>query len=652
MSLKILVEDQINKLFSDNPELNTVSKNKFEIAVASFANIKHLNGLEFDDLIDGIMGDGGDEGIDLCYVYCNGALVKDELHPITKDSTIKVKFFQVKKEDSFSTDGFRKFKEGIEEVFNLELDLDKFKVIGANEDILEMADLIRKVFRRARLERAKFSCEVFYATASAEIKLSEKIKHLEQELKNNALTIPYEFEYWGAQKLLDLTSKTDEQIEIKFDSQPLNISEKNIDTTGYAGFVNGNELLKSLIDLDNNFKSHLTEGNVRYFLGEDKKINSSIIDTAVDETKASNFWAMNNGLTIIGDSIEPLDAKGYSVTNPQIVNGCQTIHCLYLAYTNENKNKLPDTLKVFVKLVKTENPDTQTDIISATNSQNPVKSASLKANDNIQRNIEKHLHEAGIYYERRDNFYKRQGMTGNKVIGLIKMAQIMHTVVNKEAIVAVNDTTTLFDTETKYNSIFNDKADYEIYKFSTILYQKIWTIKNSDIRTNEYQNEQRDLISKGGFIFLHIMSSLLFSEAEYKEEQETKTSILVKNIVIETPARKNEFTKRKKWLLEKINEDVFLEEYYKTAKEIFYLAAGEYSASTGKSKNSLFKFRNFDKDYLRPQLSKYFEGKESSELSQAELENPDLPTQFVNDLMVAKAEGQTELTFFEPDLPE
>ena len=614
MSLKILIDDQVEKLFSDNPELNAVSKNKFEIAVASFANIKHLNGLEFDDLIDGIIGDGGDEGIDLCYVYCNGTLVKDELHPITKDSTIKVKFFQVKKEDGFSTDGFRKFKEGIEEIFNLELDLDKLQIIGANEDILEMADLIRKVFRKARLELAKFSCEVFYATTSVEINISEKILHLEGELKNNTLKIPFEFEYWGAQKLLDLTSKTDEQIEIKFDSQPLNISEKDVDTTGYAGFVNGNELLKSLIDTEGNFKSHLTEGNVRYFLGEDRKINSSIIDTAEDESKASNFWAMNNGLTIIGDSIVALDSKGYNVTNPQIVNGCQTIHCLYFAYAKDNKNKLPDSLKVFVKLVKTENPDTQTDIISATNSQNPVKSASLKANDNIQRNIEKHLLDAGIYYERRDNFYKRQGKTGNKVIGLIKMAQIIHTVVNKEAVVAVNDTTTLFDTETKYNSIFNDKADYEIYKFSTILYQKIWTIKNSDIRTNEYPDEPRDLISKGGFIFLHIMSSLLFSDAEYIDGQETKTTKYINNILIETPARKNEFTKRKNWLLEKINDDALLENYYKLAKEIFYLAASEYSTSTGKLRNSLFKFRNFDKDYLKPQLGKYFEEKETSEV--------------------------------------
>ena len=145
MSLKILLNDQIDKLFNDNPELNSVKKNKFEIATAAFANVKFLNGLEFDDLIDGIMGEGGDEGIDLCYVYCNGTLVKDESHPITKDSTIKVKFFQVKKDDGFSTNGFRILKEGIEEIFNLELELDKLQILGANKDVVEMAELIRKV---------------------------------------------------------------------------------------------------------------------------------------------------------------------------------------------------------------------------------------------------------------------------------------------------------------------------------------------------------------------------------------------------------------------------------------------------------------------------------------------------------------------------
>jgi hypothetical protein len=612
MSLKVLVEDQIGKLFKDNPELLGVNKNKFEISVASFANVKYFNGLEFDDLIDGILGEGGDEGIDLCYLFCNGNLIKDDAHPINADSVVKLKLFQVKKEDGFSVDAFRKLKEGIDEIFDLDLDLSALKTIGANEEFLASADLIRKIFRSARIEKAKFQCEVFYATLAPDLNIPEKITHMEAEIKATPLSIPFEFQYWGAQKLLDLTKKQDEHIEIIFDSQPLNISEKNMATTGYAGFVNGNDLIAAMTDGDGKFRSHLTEGNVRYFLGEDKKINSSIIDTAGDTNKAQNFWAMNNGLTIIGESADPLSAKGYSVKNPQIVNGCQTIHCLFHAYSSENKNKLPNTLKVFVKIVKTDNPEIQTDIISSTNSQNPVRAASLKANDNIQRNIEDHLKAAGIYYERRENFYKRQGYGGNKVIGLMKMAQLIHTVVNKEALTAVNDTMTLFDTETKYNSIFNDKADFDIYRFAAVLYQKIWSLKNSDLRTNSYSDEQREMISKGGFIFLHIMSSLLLSDAEFKNGDTIETAKLIGTLNIAAPARKNEFTKRKSWLFEKLEVDGIVDNYYTVAKEIFGVAANEFSKNTGKTKSSLFKNRIFDKDYLRPAIDKYIDTKLAS----------------------------------------
>ena len=89
------------------------------------------------------------------------------------------------------------------------------------------------------------------------------------------------------------------------------------------------------------------------------------------------------------------------------------------------------------------------------------------------------------------------------------------------------------------------------------------------------------------------------------ENQETKKTIYTKQIAIETPARKNEFTKRKKWLLENIEDDSLLEACYAAAKGILFSAAVEYSRVTNKSKNSLFKNRGFDKDYLRPQIENF-----------------------------------------------
>jgi len=575
------------------------------VAVASFANLMYLHGVDNDDVIDGIMGNGGDEGIDHCYIFCNGNLVRDKNHIINKESHIKIKLFQVKKEAGFSVDGFRKFKEGIEQIFNLDYPLDDLKKIGANFEYLEKADLIRNIFRTTRKKRAKFSCDFFYITISEEEKIPEKILKLQSDLEKelHQYNIFCSFENWGAQKLLDIIDKSDEQLEIQFNSQPLEIKERDVSTSGFAGFISGDKLISSLLDENNEFKSHLTEGNIRFFLGEDKNINKSIIETAQDEEKLENFWAMNNGLTIVGDTIEPLGSHEYIISNPQIVNGCQTIHCLYEVFIKDQK--ISDKLKIFVKLIKTSNQEVQADIITATNFQNPVKTASLKANDDIQCNIEKFLIKSDIFYERRDNFYKKQGYKGNKVISLVKMAQIMHSIVNLSSIEAANDTYKLFETETKYKLMFNTSTDYDIYKYATILFQKIWSLKNSDLRKNSYSNKEKNIISKSGFLLLNTMNSLIMSQAVFNSKQGEMIEKHNKKINISLPTRKNEFSKRKEWIFKKIEDDNFLEKIYGEAKVIIFSAAESYEKQTGKQQVSLFKYRKFDSEYLSSEVTNY-----------------------------------------------
>lgn len=46
MSLRVLLDDQIDSLYENNKELNLTKKNQFEVAVAHFANLKYLGGLE------------------------------------------------------------------------------------------------------------------------------------------------------------------------------------------------------------------------------------------------------------------------------------------------------------------------------------------------------------------------------------------------------------------------------------------------------------------------------------------------------------------------------------------------------------------------------------------------------------------------------
>lgn len=613
MSLRILLDDKINRLLKNNPDLNDLNKNKFEKAVAAIVNVRHLHGIEFDDLVKGMMGDGGDEGIDLCYLFLNGKPIYDDTIDIDKDinsqSKIVLKLFQVKKEDSFSTDGFRKFVEGIEEIFTLDLSLDKLKQIGANKELLNQIDLIRQVFRKTRLESSDFLVECYFATASIVDDYSEKIKHLQTKLEEflSMYQISITFYYWNAQYLLNFTDNKEEKIEFEFEGQPLMVSEKDVLTSGYVGFINGNTLMSILVDENRRFKDELTDGNIRFFLGEDKVINASIIETALSEERSKNFWAMNNGITVIGEEITPTTKESILVKNPQIVNGCQTVHCLYNAYKKNSNYQLPRQLKVFVKLIKANNSDTNSEIISATNSQNPVKSISLKANESIQRNIEKHLFKYDIYYERRENYYKRQGKSGLRVISLERLTQIMHSVINKEPITAINDTATIIDSENKYTTLFHEKVDYDIYRFGCELYLKIWSLKNSDIRSGNLEDKERDIISKGGggFLLLAVLSSLILSDAEFSKGGETTKEKFIATIDISIPQRKNDFSIRKDSAFVIIDNDIEFIRHYNNAKSILFQAIENYEHSTNRSYTKVFKARTFEKDYLIPAIKNF-----------------------------------------------
>ena len=98
----------------------------------------------------------------------------------------------------------------------------------------------------------------------------------------------------------------------------------------------------------------------------------------------------------------------------------------------------------------------------------------------------------------------------------------MHTIFRKEAIIAVNHTKDLFENPDLYKKIFNITADYNAYRFACKLYQKIWRLKSSDLRTNKYDPETKELRSKSLFCLLHISSSILFKTTDKIDIAETK----------------------------------------------------------------------------------------------------------------------------------
>ena len=147
---------------------------------------------------------------------------------------------------------------------------------------------------------------------------------------------------------------------------------------------------------ENNYE--LFEENIREYLGKTSSINKNIIETLQDDKEKDKFFYYSNGITIICDKARAT-AREVRITNPQIVNGCQTVNSITEVLKNvDNAEKdFKDTYvmtKVLV-LEKLEKEDNEyyRDIVKYTNSQNAISEkvfgAALPPFLKIQENLEK-----------------------------------------------------------------------------------------------------------------------------------------------------------------------------------------------------------------------------------------------------------------------
>ena len=144
----------------------------------------------------------------------------------------------------------------------------------------------------------------------------------------------------------------------------------------------GSVAASELARLHEKYNNQLFEGNVRLFIGERKGgINEKIVETA--NNRPGDFWALNNGITIVADSFENVSGNKYLIRRFSVVNGCQTTVSLTRAI-----EKSPDAGKaqVLARVVGAKKA-LLTDIVRYNNTQNPVKLAAVRLLDPIQESL-------------------------------------------------------------------------------------------------------------------------------------------------------------------------------------------------------------------------------------------------------------------------
>lgn len=347
------------------------------------------------------VGEGNDTGIDGIAIIVNGQLVDsteevDDL--LEKNNFLEIEYIlvQSKTSSSFDSSGINTFIFGVQDFFSL-----KPKLVR-NEDIKKFAEVSNYIFQKAPKFRENPSIKLFFVTTgkwtddtNLRAVIDSGINALEQ---TNLFEIVH-FTPFGARELATAYRKTKESISttITFNNR-ITIPKINGVSQAYIGLLPFDEFLKIVSD-DDDILLNVFEDNVRDFQGDNNDVNGGIAFTLNSED-SEIFSVLNNGVTIVASSISPTGDQ-FTISDYQIVNGCQTSNVLY------NNRKGPNISKVSVpvKLIATTDEEVKTRITLATNNQTPIKKEQLAALTQFQRSLEQYYNsftgDSKIYYERR-----------------------------------------------------------------------------------------------------------------------------------------------------------------------------------------------------------------------------------------------------------
>lgn len=140
------------------------------------------------------------------------------------------------------------------------------------------------------------------------------------------------------------------------------------------------------------------DANIREYLGAGKSVNKRIIETLKSEDK-KRFFFYNNGITIICSEASEKTVSSklrVSLTDPQIVNGCQTVSSIKHVLENVPSSMLDkeyEDVYVMAKILEIPNAENEADamrleqlrknIVRFNNSQNSINEKTFEANNEL-----------------------------------------------------------------------------------------------------------------------------------------------------------------------------------------------------------------------------------------------------------------------------
>lgn len=256
-----------------------------------------------------------------------------------------------------------------------------------------------------------------------------------------------------------------------------------------------------LVRLYEEHGERLFDRNVRLFLGSKGPVNAAIAATLSDSDQRGNFWAYNNGVTFLCDSVKA-SGRTIRVKNFSIVNGCQTTVSLF-----QNKAESEEAATVLVKFIAASN-EIVDDVITFTNSQNAIRPWDIASQDRTQRRLKKEFHNAlknpYIYLTRRGDKpsgdlsrYKEDGRTRLIKIDVVGQYAAAY---RGNPVVAWKHKAFIFSKF--HDDFFPPDVRVEEVLFQWVCGEIVRRIVTDSIKQYEPERDEFRILTKGGALFV------------------------------------------------------------------------------------------------------------------------------------------------------
>ncbi len=437
--------------------------------------------LSFDELAAGIVDGEHDGGVDSVYAFVNGELVQEDFDCSRYRTGVNIELHMIQSKTSggFGETPLNRLISLTGHLLNLSQDYNELPQY--NSSVKTIMDTFRRVYRELNSTFPALTISYHYAAKRGPTNIHPNLSHKSTELKSVATELfpdpEVHVNFIGSRQLLELARRRPRT------NYELRVAKNLSHVGGYIVLTSLGEYVNFLKDPDGKIQADLFESNVRDFQGN-TEVNAEIKNTVECEREV-DFWWMNNGVTILA-SRATLTGDNVTMENPQIVNGLQTSTQIAQYFREASE----DCRSVMVKIVSSENEETRDKIIKATNRQNSIQAATLRATDKVQRDIETALRSVGLFYDRRKNYYKNQGKPIAKIISIPLMAQSIMTILLQRPDAARARPSSLIKKNSDYSRVFSENFPIGLYTNAAVLIRRVESVlkRRSEMTAKDRNN--------------------------------------------------------------------------------------------------------------------------------------------------------------------